>query len=364
MNQNKSDALAEKRRAEEIMMRGEDYSKAMEHLRRARKLSPGVDDDIEALTTACEILSAANDEVIPGCGVDHYFVLGVQPSSSLSQVQSRFNKLANLLQPMKQTYGFVERAFTPLHNALLVLTDANRRADFDLKRKKCFEDCEMGPGDNVCCIPSWSVRDHHLVCGQIWAVYGVTNCSLPKQYVRFDKMVSETQVVVTYLEPAGVLDHEVKASREGLPISCGIFRISEKSCNINLEQLSFGVKYQQQTRFCYKIYPQKGEIWAMYRGWNMKWGVADYESSEFIIVQVDSNLTERDGIRVTRMGKVKGCLTFFCCEDMDRVIPRADMLCFSHRIPAFKVPGIQQYGIPVEEAWHLEPNALPLPIGN
>ncbi|CAN0915912.1 hypothetical protein LINGRAHAP2_LOCUS29396 [Linum grandiflorum] len=361
--QNKLDALREKSTAEQIMTRGEDYSTAMEHLRRAGKLFPGL-DDIESLTAACEILSAIK---IPGSGgVDHYWILGIDPSSSFSDVRSRVDELTNLLQPIKkkQTYsGFAGRVFALLENALLVLTDREKRIEFDRRRNQGFKGCEMINYDGCSVMGNWywSVKD--LVGGQIWGVYGVESheYSPAREYVRFEKLISGTQAAVTYLEAAGVLDHEVKASRERLPISCGMFRITQRSCIIDLSRFSFCVRYEQQGSglMCYKIFPQKGQMWAMYGGWNTKWGASEYKSSKWIIVQVDSGITEMDGggILVTRMEEVEGCYTFGCrCRGMDasRVIPRANLLCFSHRIPAFKVPGIS-----AEETWQLSPNALP-----
>ncbi|CAN0915911.1 hypothetical protein LINGRAHAP2_LOCUS29396 [Linum grandiflorum] len=243
--QNKLDALREKSTAEQIMTRGEDYSTAMEHLRRAGKLFPGL-DDIESLTAACEILSAIK---IPGSGgVDHYWILGIDPSSSFSDVRSRVDELTNLLQPIKkkQTYsGFAGRVFALLENALLVLTDREKRIEFDRRRNQGFKGCEMINYDGCSVMGNWywSVKD--LVGGQIWGVYGVESheYSPAREYVRFEKLISGTQAAVTYLEAAGVLDHEVKASRERLPISCGMFRITQRSCIIDLSRFSFCVRY-------------------------------------------------------------------------------------------------------------------------
>ncbi|KAJ4823341.1 hypothetical protein Tsubulata_046222 [Turnera subulata] len=74
---------------------------------------------------------------------------------------------------------------------------------------------------------------------------------------------------------------------------------------------------------------------------------------------------EEDGIRISVLEEVTGCLTFFQKKqfngfDLAHAVPGTDMLSFSHRIPAFRVPGIGKLGIP-ENSWHLEPNALPLP---
>lgn len=114
----------------------------------------------------------------------------------------------------------------------------------------------------------------------------------------------------------------------------------------------------------YKINPMKGELWGMYKNWNSKWEQKELGNHHCQVVQVLSDLSNGDeGVVVGRLEEVKGCLTFFHEKEIDgfcltHKIPRSQLLCFSHRIPAFRVHGIASYGIP-ESSWHLEPNALP-----
>ncbi|PON67228.1 hypothetical protein PanWU01x14_104030 [Parasponia andersonii] len=168
--------------------------------------------------------------------------------------------------------------------------------------------------------------------GQIWAV----NCRkdlMPRQYTRVDSVISESQVRATLLEPLTVLDSESESRKAKLPIVCGVFK------------------------------PLRGEIWAMYKNWNKKWERYEHEAYQCQVVQILSDMSEGDGIRIARLEEVKGYLTFFQEQKDDGfdptcVVSNAEALSFSHRIPAFRVPGIGKRGIP-DCAWHLEPNALP-----
>ena len=209
--------------------------------------------------------------------------------------------------------------------------------------------------------PSWSLND--FATGQVWAVNSGKDF-LPRQYTRIDDIISESQVCVTFLEPLPILDHEIDWKKENLPIVCGKFKVSGASVNLEMSQFSYNVNCQKSTvEPIYEIYPLKGEIWAMYKNWNSKWKRSDYENYQCQVVEILSDLHERDEITIARLQEVKGCLTFFHRLQIDgfdvtHPVSQSKMLGFSHRILAFRVPGIGKYDIP-ESSWHLEPNALP-----
>lgn len=208
---------------------------------------------------------------------------------------------------------------------------------------------------------NWSMSNY--IAGQIWAVYGEKD-SMPRQYVRINNVDSRDQVCVTFLEPQPILDYEKTWVKERLPFVCGTHAATGSTVNLKFSQLSHVVKcLQSTTKSVYRIYPMKGQIWALYKNWESKWKHFNYKNSEFDIVEILSNLSEGSGITIARLTEVKGCLTFFHKQhyegfDLSRVVSKAEVVCFSHQIPAFRVPGIGNYGIP-ENSWHLEPNALP-----
>lgn len=212
--------------------------------------------------------------------------------------------------------------------------------------------------------PKWSVNDFST--GQVWAAYYGEDL-MPRRYARLNCVISENEVSVTFLEPQLDYSNDFNLKKAMVPVVCGIFQAKETNVNLNISQLSHQVKCQMSTtRPIFKIYPMKGEVWAMYQNWSCKWGAGDYENYKCWIVEILSDLSIDERMVVVKLGEVKGCLTFFQRTqrdgfDMSRVVLKTDILGFSHQIPAFRVPGIGRYGIP-ENSWHLEPNALPPPF--
>ncbi|KAL5564814.1 hypothetical protein UlMin_027978 [Ulmus minor] len=219
--------------------------------------------------------------------------------------------------------------------------------------------CNSCPEDDIL-KPKWSISNFSK--GQIWAVYYGEDL-MPRLYTRIDSIISESQVFVTLLEPLPILDCEINWKKENLPIVCGLFKVSKTGVLLELSQFAYLAHFHQSTETLYKIEPLKGEIWAIYKNWNNKWKQSDHEFYECKIVQILSDCKEGDGIRIARLEEVKGYVTFFQKKQYDGFdltceVLKTQMLSFSHRIPAFKVPGIGSYGIP-ESSWHVEPNALP-----
>ncbi|KAJ4974241.1 hypothetical protein NE237_007415 [Protea cynaroides] len=215
--------------------------------------------------------------------------------------------------------------------------------------------------ENQCLKPTWSQND--FLSGQIWAVYSGTDL-MPRRYTRINSVVSKSQVCVTFLEPQPILENEIHWNNENLPIVAGIFKVGTTTLNMEMRWFSHSVKYQQSiTKTLYMIYPMKGEIWAMYKDCDSKWKQSDYNDYECQIVEILSDYYEGSSMVIVKLLEVNGCLTFFRRQHVDgfeltRSISKTDMLAFSHRIPAFIVPGVDRYSIP-EGSWHLEPDALP-----
>ncbi|PIA32771.1 hypothetical protein AQUCO_04300008v1 [Aquilegia coerulea] len=208
---------------------------------------------------------------------------------------------------------------------------------------------------------NWRRNDFSV--GQVWAVYSGKD-DMPRRYALINNVISNSQVRVTFLEPHPILDHEICWEKESLPIVCGIFRVGNSVHNLEMSWFSHSVKCQRsKTQSYYRIYPRKGEIWAMYTNWNKKWKQSEFNNYQYRVVEILDDFTEASGTRVARLVEVKGCMTFFQRHRYDgfeliRTVSKTEILSFSHRIPAFKVPGIERYDIP-ESSLHLEPDALP-----
>lgn len=202
---------------------------------------------------------------------------------------------------------------------------------------------------------NWSPND--FLTGQVWAVYCGKDM-MPRQYARINNVIAGDQVCVTFLEPQPDFDFDANWKKENVHIVCGLFCANETAVNLEISRLSHSVKCQQSTtRPVYKIYPKKGEVWAMYQKGN-----SGDENHKYYIVEILSDFSG-ERMSIAKLEEVRGCLTFFQRQqsdgfDLAREVSKTDMLSFSHQIPAFRVPGIKIHGIP-ESSWHLEPNALP-----
>jgi len=190
--------------------------------------------------------------------------------------------------------------------------------------------------------PCWSAKDFRA--GQICS----EKDQMPRQYARIDRIVSDFQVCATFLKPL--------VERENLPIVSGLFMVGSTSVNKDMSQLSFKVRCQRRHDPFYEIHPMKGEVWAMYKKQNNEWKQFDYE-----VVLILSDTSEGDGTKIARLEKVNGYSSFFQkqqCGGFDQTGMVTETLSFSHRIPSFRVLGIERHGIH-EDVWHLEPSALP-----
>ncbi|KAF9593634.1 hypothetical protein IFM89_024451 [Coptis chinensis] len=207
----------------------------------------------------------------------------------------------------------------------------------------------------------WCRKD--FTSGQVWAVYDGSD-SMPRRYVLVNSVISAVGASVTFLEPHPVLYDEIHWVEENLPFVCGLFKTGKTTVNLGMSQFSHLVEYEwSKTDSFYKIYPKKGDVWAMYKNWKHIWKSCDYNCHQCQVVEVLSDISEGTEMKITSLGEVDCCNTFFqrqYCDGFEliRTIPKREMLSFSHQIPCFNVPGIESYGIP-EGSLHLEPDALP-----
>ncbi|KAL2939653.1 DnaJ-like protein subfamily B member 14 [Bienertia sinuspersici] len=169
-------------------------------------------------------------------------------------------------------------------------------------------------GNNNSLKVEWTGEDFAI--GQVWAMYDGPD-NMPRQYAVVNRVFSNEAVEVTYLEPhPNPMDNEeISWIEENLP---------------KLEQ---------------------------------KWKQQDFGNHHCRIVEIVSDFAENSGLQIANLEEVPGYKTFFQKQvgdgfALNQVIPRSEMLSFSHRIEAFVVPGVEAYGIP-ECSWHLEPDALP-----
>ncbi|MCL7044582.1 hypothetical protein MKW94_019350 [Papaver nudicaule] len=213
--------------------------------------------------------------------------------------------------------------------------------------------------------PQWP--EDAFSSGQIWAIYDGAD-AMPRRYVIVHSVVSAGEVCVRCLEPRPELEDEINWVAQRLPFVCGTFRTGMVTLNLEVSCFSHLVKCESSSNSngYYRIYPRKGEIWAMYKNWNNKWDLSNVSKCQYRMVEILSDCSGDGEMRIASLIEVNGRKTFFHRQLVDgfettRTVSMKELLSFSHRVPAYIVPGIEKYdcSIPVG-SWHLEPDALPI----
>ena len=112
----------------------------------------------------------------------------------------------------------------------------------------------------------------------------------------------------------------------------------------------------------YEINPNKGEIWALYKGWSMQWSsdVDNHRSFGYDIVEVLSDGSTSADVTVSLLTRIDGFVSLFT-QAKDKPffsIPSSELLRFSHSIPFYRTNGNERVGI-AEGLLELDTAALP-----
>nr|CAD1817006.1 unnamed protein product [Ananas comosus var. bracteatus] len=195
--------------------------------------------------------------------------------------------------------------------------------------------------------------------GQIWALYSEID-KFPKYFGCIHKVNSQDCLVeLKWLEICPQREEEKRWSREGLPIGCGTFKVTnECQTFVSTDAFSHLVNARLHGRKNqYEIFPSVGEIWALYKNWRPSWTLFDFENCEFDVVEI----CERTGAgtKVSLLTRVDGYRTVFMPDKKSRVVevPEDEYLRFSHRIRAFQL--MDQRGGMLRGYWELDPASLP-----
>ncbi|KAI5000782.1 hypothetical protein ZWY2020_010741 [Hordeum vulgare] len=195
-------------------------------------------------------------------------------------------------------------------------------------------------------------RDVNLFAvDQVWAVYDDRD-GMPRYYARI-KHVNATKSTIRYawLEHKAVNDEEDRWTDKELPVACGKFILGKTEVSQGALMFSHTVvPWVMGRRGCaYEIYPRKGEVWALYKGWSMQWcsDADNHKTYEYEVVEVLSDFTTEAGVAVFPLVKIKGFVSLFG-KAIDRssfVIPSSELLRFSHNIPFYRTKGNEKVGV-------------------
>ncbi|KAL9999819.1 putative DnaJ domain, Chaperone J-domain superfamily [Helianthus debilis subsp. tardiflorus] len=185
---------------------------------------------------------------------------------------------------------------------------------------------------------------------QIWAIYDEED-GMPRLYcvVRQVISVKPFQLHITYLNS--------KPDAEfGVNKSCGSFKVAH---SVFVDQVNIFSHLLGRENVgkggSVKIYPKRGDIWAVYRKKKSKKAMQQYE-----MVEILDDYSEKVGVCVTPLAKLEGYKTVYQRnpnKSAVRVIPRKEMVRFSHQVPACLLKG-QGLNLP-DGCWDLDPAATP-----
>ncbi|KAF3670493.1 putative receptor-like protein 12-like [Capsicum annuum] len=200
---------------------------------------------------------------------------------------------------------------------------------------------------------------------QVWACYDTAD-GMPRFYALIRKVYSpEFKVTFSWLEAHPEDQSSRTWVRAELPVGCGKFRRGSTESTSDRLTFSHQVQCELGKRGLYIIYPRKGEIWALFKDWDIRWG-SDPDSHrkyKYEIVEILSDYVGDVGVQVGYLDKVAKFVSLFQRTRLANVgtffVKPNELYKFSHRIPSFKMTGAEREGVPVG-SFELDPASLPV----
>ncbi|KAF8714948.1 hypothetical protein HU200_027489 [Digitaria exilis] len=199
---------------------------------------------------------------------------------------------------------------------------------------------------------------------EIWATYDDED-GMPRYYAFIQKVLSlkPFKLRISYLETRTNSEFgPLNWVSSGFTKTCGDFRISKyETCDV-VNMFSHKMKWVKGSRGVIKIYPEKGDIWAIYRNWSPDWDedTPDNVLHAYDVVEVLDGYDEDHGISVIPLVKVAGFRTVFeRCQDLSATmkIPKEEMFRFSHQVPFYRMSGEEAPNVP-KDSYELDPAAI------
>ncbi|KAJ7959303.1 DnaJ domain [Quillaja saponaria] len=203
---------------------------------------------------------------------------------------------------------------------------------------------------------------------QVWAAYD-NDDGMPRYYARIHKVLSlkPFSMRISWLNSRsnselGPLDWV----GTGFSKTCGDFRTGRHEITKTLNFFSHMVRWMKGNRGVVRIYPGKGDVWALYRNWSPDWNehTPDEVIHKYDMVEVLDDFNEELGVLVTPLIKVSGFRTVFHRHTDPkevRRIPKEEMFRFSHQVPNHLLSGHEADNIP-KGCRELDPAATPLEL--
>ncbi|KAH0782938.1 hypothetical protein KY290_002536 [Solanum tuberosum] len=191
---------------------------------------------------------------------------------------------------------------------------------------------------------------------------------MPRFYAHIRKVSGpEFKIKLRWLEPHPEEDQREECAwiRADLPVGCGKFRVG------NTYYTNDGVIFSHQVQCVmgaigmYIVYPRKGEMWALFKDWDICWSSdpENHRNYKYEIVEILSDYVGDIGIQVGYLDKMTEFLSLFQRTKRTEVgiffVRPKEIYKFSHQIPSFKMTGTEREGVP-SGSFELDPASLPL----
>lgn len=201
-----------------------------------------------------------------------------------------------------------------------------------------------------------------FVVNQLWACYDELD-GMPRFYAKVKSVrASPFELSITWLEADSTDGAQRQWIDAGLPVGCGSFKHGKT------EQTSLRLSFSHQVHFekgkkrgSLVIYPRVGEVWALFKYWDLSWShdPENHQEHKYEVVEVLSDFVADAGVKVCYLDKVGGFVSLFQRSSQTFPIGPSELYKFSHRIPCFKMTGSEREGVPVG-SFELDPASLPL----
>ncbi|KAK1581929.1 hypothetical protein Q3G72_010295 [Acer saccharum] len=207
--------------------------------------------------------------------------------------------------------------------------------------------------------------ESYFAVNQVWAIYDTCD-AMPRCYARIKKVFSPGfKLQITWLKPVPRDKSEKDWCGVDLPVACGKFMNGISQETEDLLMFSHQISSMKGAgRSSYLIYPKRGETWALFKDWDIKWSSDPGKHRppyEYEFVEVLTDFNENVGIVVAYLGKVKGFVGVFQRIAKNGVlsfnIAPGELYRFSHLIPSFRMTGKERDGVP-EGSFELDPASL------
>ena len=207
-------------------------------------------------------------------------------------------------------------------------------------------------------------KEGSFAVDQFWACYD--HDGLPRYYAQIRKVyMTPFRLRITWLEADPDDEGEIDWARGGLPVGCGKFKYGVSQNETNIDTFSHPMVCKKgKARGTFMVYPRIGETWALFKDWDISWGVnpEHHKQLKYEIVEIVSDFLEDAGVEVAFLERLNGFVSLFQRSQnrahSNFLVPATEMFRFSHRVPSFKMSGTEKDGVP-EGSFELDPACLP-----